>query len=80
MAKGTSRPSRSSGRPPGRRGRGGVGPGPGYRGGNKGKPTQHKGGCDCPMAAAVQSVKRGKLRLAARYARLSVRLIAARVA
>lgn len=36
-------------------------------------------GC-CPMVAAVRSVKRGKYRLASRYARLSVRLIAERIA
>jgi hypothetical protein len=32
------------------------------------------------MAAAVRSVKRGKFRLARRYAAMSVRLIAARFA
>lgn len=37
------------------------------------------GGC-CPMVAALVSVRRGKLRLARRYALMSVRLIAARVA
>lgn len=78
MAKGTSRPVRSGGRPPGRRGRGGVGPGPGYRHGGKGKPTQHKGGDCCPMVAALRSLKRGKPRLARRYAALSLRLLAAR--
>ena len=31
-----------AGRPPGRRGRGGVGPGPGYRHGGVGKGTRHK--------------------------------------
>lgn len=31
------------GRPPGRRGRGGVGPGPGYRSGGKGGGTKHGG-------------------------------------
>lgn len=40
MARGSSRPSR--GRPPGRRGRAGVGPGPGYKPGNTGKGTNHK--------------------------------------
>jgi hypothetical protein len=34
----------------------------------------------CPMVAAVQSVKRGKYRLARRYAAMSLRLIAARLA
>lgn len=34
----------------------------------------------CPMVAAVVSAKRGNFRLAARYARLSARLIAARIA
>jgi hypothetical protein len=38
--------------------------------------NNHKG-C-CPMVAAVKSVKRGKFRLARRYAALSVRLIARR--
>ena len=40
-----------------------------------------KGGGDkcCPMAAAVRSVKEGKFRLARRYARMSVRLIVARL-
>ena len=34
------------GRPPGRRGRGGVGPGPGYKPGGTGKGTRHTtGGC-----------------------------------
>lgn len=41
MARGTSRPVGSSGRPPGRRGRGGTGPGPGYRGSGGGG-TSHK--------------------------------------
>jgi hypothetical protein len=40
MAKGGSRPS--GGRPPGRRGRAGVGPGPGYRSGGTGKGSTHK--------------------------------------
>lgn len=30
----------------------------------------------CPMVAAVRSAKRGKYRLAARYARMSLRLLA----
>lgn len=34
----------------------------------------------CPMVAAVRSAKQGRFRLAARYARWSVRLIAARLA
>jgi len=33
----------------------------------------------CPMVAAVRSVKRGKLRLARRYAAMSIGLIAARI-
>lgn len=49
--------------------------------------TSHRGGggkppkkdC-CPMVAAIRSVKQGKFRLAGRYARWSVRLMAARVA
>lgn len=40
MARGKPRPS--GGRPPGRRGKGGVGPGPGYRSGGTGKGTSHK--------------------------------------
>lgn len=32
----------------------------------------------CPMVAALVSVKQGKFRLARRYARMSVRLLAAR--
>lgn len=76
------------GRPPGRLGKGGIGPGPGYKGGSVGKGTKHKGsgggggkkGDCCPMVAAVRSVKRGQFRLARRYAGMSVRLIAARVA
>lgn len=42
-----------------------------------GKPPQKS--C-CSMVEAGRSIKRGKFRLAARYARLSVRLIAARIA
>ena len=34
----------------------------------------------CPMVAAVRSVKQGKFKLARRYAGMSVRLIAARIA
>lgn len=41
--------------------------------------TQGQQGC-CPMVAAVRSVRRGKFRLARRYARMSVRLVMARVA
>jgi hypothetical protein len=37
-----------------------------------------KKGC-CSMVAAVKSVKRGKYRLARRYAAMSVRLIVARL-
>lgn len=36
--------------------------------------------CDCPMGAAVRSVKRRRFRLARRYAVMSARLIAARIA
>jgi hypothetical protein len=73
---GKTRPS--GGRPPGRRGKGGVGPGPGYRPNPNTGGTRHDGGC-CPMVAAVRSVKRGKFRLARRYAAMSMRLIVARV-
>lgn len=38
-----------------------------------------KGNKCCPMVAAVVSVKRGKFRLAGRYARMSGRLILARI-
>lgn len=34
----------------------------------------------CPMVAAVRSAKQGKFKLAKRYAAMSVRLIAARIA
>lgn len=76
------------GRPPGRIGRGGIGPAAGNVGGNRNRGgTSHKGpgggtsgGNCCPMAAALQSVKRGKFRLARRYAAWSVRLIVARFA
>jgi len=37
-------------------------------------------GCQCPMGAAVRSARRGRFRLARRYAAMSVRLIAARLA
>lgn len=53
------------------------GPG-GYRGkiqtGRGGGKPPAKKGC-CPMVAAVKSLKRGKFRLAKRYAGMSVRLI-----
>lgn len=66
-----------AGRPPGRRGRGGVGPGPGYRSGNTGSGTSHTGKTSCcPMVAAVRSVRQGRYRLARRYAVMSVRLLA----
>lgn len=46
MAKKPRNPRPAKGRPPGRRGRGGVGPGPGYRHGGTGKGTRHNtGGC-----------------------------------
>lgn len=38
------------------------------------RPTKKDGGC-CPMAAALVSVKRGKFRLARRYALMSANLI-----
>jgi len=46
------------------------------------RPSPPKPNADacCPMAAAVRSVKLGRYRLAARYARWSVRLLAARIA
>lgn len=78
MAKGKSRPA--GGRPPGRRGKAGIGPGPAYRPSGTGGGTTHKGDGCCPMVAAVKSVRRGRFRLARRYAAMSVRLIAARVA
>jgi hypothetical protein len=77
MGRKSARPS--VGRPPGRRGKGGTGPGPAYRPSSTGGGTTHNGNCDCPMMAAVQSVKRGKLRLARRYAAMSVRLLVAQV-
>jgi hypothetical protein len=76
MSKGGSRPK--GGRPGGRKGGAGVGPGPAYRPGSSGGGSTHKGGdtsC-CPMVAAVRSLKRGKFRLARRYAAMSVRLLA----
>jgi len=68
------------GRPPGRRGKAGVGPGPAYRPSTSGGGTTHKGGGCCPMVAAVRAARAGRYRLARRYAAMSVRLIAARVA
>jgi hypothetical protein len=68
-----------SGRPPGRRGKGGTGPGPAYRPNPNTGGTRHEGGC-CAMAAAVRALRQGKYRLARRYAALSLRLLAARVA
>ena len=44
----------------------------------KAKSAHKKNFFDCPMMAAVVSVKRGNFRLARRYAALSVRLIAGR--
>lgn len=43
-------------------------------------PIAHGGNPDscCPMVAAVHALERGKFRLAARYARMSVRLMVAR--
>lgn len=46
----------------------------------KAKAAHQRKFCDCPMGAAVRSVKRGQFRLARRYAAMSIRLIAARVA
>jgi hypothetical protein len=37
--------------------------------------NNRKGNSCCPMVAAVKSVKRGKFRLARRYAAMSARLI-----
>lgn len=69
----------AGGRPPSRRGRGGVGPGPAYRPNPNTGGTKHTGGDCCPMVAAVRSVKKGKFRLARRYALMSARLISARI-
>jgi hypothetical protein len=41
-------------------------------------PTPPTTGCRCPMVAAVHSARRGRYRLARRYAMMSVRLLAAR--
>lgn len=65
-----------AGRPPNRRGRGGIGPGPAYRPTEGGGGTNHKKKDCCPMVAALTSIRRGKLRLARRYALMSIRLIA----
>lgn len=46
----------------------------------KAKAGHKKKICNCPMVAAVDSVKRGNFRLARRYAAMSVRLILERVA
>lgn len=43
------------------------------------KPPAGKSEC-CPMVAAVTAARRGKYRLARRYAAWSIRLIAARIA
>ena len=68
---------------------GGGNSNPGGPGGHRGRirPAAQSGGSNppperkcCPMAEALVSVKRGKFRLARRYAAMSVRLIAARVA
>lgn len=37
-------------------------------------------GCGCPMVAAVRSARRGRWRLARRYAAWSVRLMASKIA
>ncbi len=69
------------GRPPGRIGRGGLGPaspsGP-YRGGGSGGGTTHNGGC-CPMVAALRSAKAGQWRKARLYARLGAVSLRGRV-
>jgi hypothetical protein len=76
---GDGRPSRD--RRPGRAGRS---PKPLYKPKRKGGGTTHKPGTPtrgndcCPMVAALHSVKRGKLRLARRYALMSVRLMLTR--
>lgn len=57
------------------------GPKPPASGGHRNSKGGHNTGeACCPMVAAVSSVKRGKFRLAARYARWSFRLLAARIA
>jgi hypothetical protein len=87
MGKGSKGPK--GGRPGGRMGGAGVGPGPGYKPNTYGGGKPHKGGgtgggnkggdC-CPMVAAVRAAGRGRYRLARRYAAMSVRLLAARLA
>lgn len=42
-------------------------------------PADTRGESCCPMVAAVKSVKRGRFRLARRYAAMSLRLLAARI-
>ena len=56
MAKKKARPS--GGRPPGRRGRGGTGPGPGYRPSSSGGGTRHNTG-GCMTAKVVGAVLLG---------------------
>lgn len=88
MAKGTSRPRGSGGRPSGRQGGAGSAPRGAASTGGTGKATKHTGKTKpakpskkcCPMVAALVSVKRRHYRLASRYARLSLRLIAGRIA
>lgn len=77
---GDGRPARER-----RPGRAGKGPKPAYKPTRRGGGTKHKPGTStsgecCPMVAALRSVKRGKFRLARRYAAWSVRLIAGRLA
>lgn len=66
---------------------GGGNSNPGGPGGQRGRIRPATGGSGskppkkcCPMVAAVVSVKRGQFKLARRYAAMSVRLIAARIA
>lgn len=74
---GSTRPS--GGRPSGRRGGAGRGPHGGSKSGGTGRGTPHRGsntsGDCCPMVAAARSALHGRFRLAARYARMSVRLL-----
>lgn len=64
MAK--SRPK--GGRPPGRRGRGGIGPGPGYKPGGTGKGTSHKPTVGCGVIAlAFLAVPVGLMALVGTY-------------
>lgn len=46
----------------------------------QGNKPPRKGICDCPMGAAVRAARRGRFRLAGRYARMAARLVAARFA